>query len=179
MFTCSFSTSTFRYLLSLPLNFAFSSSSMCVLSPLGAFFFHTVSSRLVAQRWVLRSCFSPALILSPWLQSTPLGYLTELQTPFCAPQVTGGSVCLENQTQNRDCKGISACPSNNSSEKKLAYLYFHFLQPDILTYPVAKAQKLQRKLVLSCFLPFSLRCCPLTSIVQAFFSFSWGVLLKK
>lgn len=141
MFTCSFSTSTFRYLLPLPLNFAFSSSSMCVLSPLGAFFFHTVSSRLVAQRWVLSSCFSPAVVLSQRLQSTPLGYLTELQTPFCAPQVTGGSVCLENQTQNRDCKGISACPSNNSSEKKVGLFVFPFSTARYLDLPSCQSSK--------------------------------------
>lgn len=44
---------------------------------------------------------------------------------------------------------------------------------------VAKAQNLHHKLVLSHFLPFSLRYCPLMRIVQAVFSFSWRVLLKN
>lgn len=44
---------------------------------------------------------------------------------------------------------------------------------------VAKAQNLQHELVLSHFLPFSLRCHALMGIVQAVFSSSWRVLLKK
>lgn len=156
---------------------------MCILSPLGAFFPHcfkqTRSTVLGMALAPFSSCDTESRHLTAQIRSTPLGYCSELQAPFCAPQVTGGSLCLKASLKMEIAREFAPAPATNSSEKKLAYLYFHFLQPDILTYSVAKAQKLQHKLVLSCFLPFSLRCFPLTSIVQAIFSSSWGVVLKK
>lgn len=110
------------------------------------------------------------------LQSTPLGYL--VATALCASGHWRKFVS-QNQTQNGDCKGISSHPSNNSSEKSWSICMSIFCSQVSRHIQVAKAQNLQHKLVLSHFLPFSLRCCPLTRIVQAVFSSSWRVLLKK
>lgn len=121
MFTCSFSTSTFRCLLSLPVNFAFScSSTSCLLWV--RFFAHSFKQArgtvwgiaLVPFTSCSTQCRPPncaASAYTPRLSDPPA-------STFRCAVGHGGKLVSQSQAQNGDCKGFASHPGKQQLTKK-------------------------------------------------------------
>lgn len=182
MFTCSFSISIFRYLLSFPVNFAFSSPAMCVFSSLGMGIFHSFKQTcrtILGFALVPFSSFYSKHWVSPpdceFSEYTPLLFGSHLSLHLMSLE----EVCVSKPGSKWRWQGNFLPPQQQRLRKKLSICMSIFYSQISWHIQVAKAQNLQHGLVLSHFLPFSLRCHPLARILQAVFSSSWRVLLKN
>lgn len=94
---------------------------MCILSPLGAFFPHCFKQTRSTVLGITLAPFSSRDTeyrhLTAQIQSTPLGYCTELQAPFCAPQVTGGSLYLKARLKMEIAREFAPAPATTAQKK--------------------------------------------------------------